>query len=65
MWDTGAPNLHRLGDYLSKPANPSNQWEPVDSSAAVIAAQGLLRLGGVLSSPRGMEPKTLEIQMFG
>jgi unsaturated chondroitin disaccharide hydrolase len=45
MWDTGAPNLHRLGEYLSAPANPFNEWEPVDSSAAAIAAQGLLRLG--------------------
>ncbi len=45
MWDTGAPNLSRLGDYLSKPAEPFNRWEPVDSSAAAIAAQGLIRLG--------------------
>jgi hypothetical protein len=49
MWDTGAPNLHRLGDYRSKPADPFNPWEPVDSSAAAIAAQGLARLGSVLS----------------
>ena len=48
MWDTGAPNLHRLGDYIDKPANPCNDWEPVDSSAAAIAAQGLLRLGNYL-----------------
>ena len=48
IWDTGAPNLHRLGDYLSKPADPFNRWEPMDSSAAVIAAQGLLRLGNYL-----------------
>jgi len=48
MWDTGAPNLHRLGDYLGKPADPFNQWEPVDSSAAAIAAQGLIRLGNCL-----------------
>lgn len=47
-WDTGAPNLHRLGDYLSKPADPFNDFEPVDSSAAAIAAQGLLRLGKYL-----------------
>jgi hypothetical protein len=44
-WDTGAPNLHRLGDWQSRPAEPVNPCEPVDSSAAAIAAQGLLRLG--------------------
>jgi unsaturated chondroitin disaccharide hydrolase len=48
-WDTGAPNLHRLGDYLNKPADPYNAWEPVDSSAAAIGAQGLLRLGKYLA----------------
>jgi unsaturated chondroitin disaccharide hydrolase len=48
MWDTGAPQLHRLGAYLSKPADPFNGWEPVDSSAAAIAAQGLVRLGNYL-----------------
>ena len=48
-WDTGAPNLHNLGDYLNRPADPFNQWEPVDSSAAAIAAQGLLRLGKYLN----------------
>ncbi|KAA5549117.1 glycoside hydrolase family 88 protein [Adhaeribacter rhizoryzae] len=47
-WDTGAPNLHKLGDYLNQPANPYNNQEPVDSSAAAIAAQGLLRLGRYL-----------------
>jgi len=47
-WDTGAPNLHKLGDYLNKPADPFNDWEPVDSSAAAIGAQGLLRLGNFL-----------------
>lgn len=49
-WDTGAPNLHRLGDYLERPADPCNDWEPVDSSAAAIAAQALLRLGRHLRS---------------
>ncbi|MBT8228255.1 MAG: glycosyl hydrolase [Dactylosporangium sp.] len=44
-WDTGAPGLPALGDYLARPADPFNDHEPVDSSAAAIAAQGLLRLG--------------------
>ncbi len=48
-WDTGAPNLHKLGDYLTRPADPYNAHEPVDSSAAAIAAQGLLRLGDYLN----------------
>ena len=47
-WDTGAPGLANLGDYLDRPADPFNAHEPVDSSAAAIAAQGLLRLGQVL-----------------
>jgi hypothetical protein len=47
-WDTGAPHLHRLGDYLDHRADPFNDFEPVDSSAAVIAAQGLLRFGRYL-----------------
>jgi unsaturated chondroitin disaccharide hydrolase len=47
-WDTGAPGLARLGDYLERPADPFNDFEPVDSSAAAIAAQGLLRLGRYL-----------------
>ncbi len=51
MWDTGAPHLHRLPkDYLKQPADPYNRWEPVDSSAAAIAAQGLIRLGNHLAA---------------
>jgi hypothetical protein len=47
-WDTGAPELHRLGDYQHSPADPYNGYEPVDSSAAAIGAQGLIRLGKVM-----------------
>jgi unsaturated chondroitin disaccharide hydrolase len=53
-WDTGAPGLATLGDWAARPADPSNDREPVDSSAAVIAAQGLLRLGRFLNA-RGQD----------
>lgn len=49
-WDTGAPELHRIPDCLSRPAQTANDFEPVDSSAATIAAQGLLRLGRYLQN---------------
>ena len=49
-WDTGAPGLAQLGDWGAREADPFNAFEPVDSSAAAIAAQGLLRLGRVLGS---------------
>lgn len=48
-WDTGAPKLHKLDNYLDRPADPFNEFEPVDSSAAAIGAQGLLRLGNYLA----------------
>jgi hypothetical protein len=48
-WDTGAPGLAMMGDYLDRAAEPHNAHEPVDSSAAAIAAQGLLRLGHYLA----------------
>jgi hypothetical protein len=53
-WDVGAPGLAALGDWRDRPADPFNDREPVDSSAAAIAAQGLLRLARVLAS-RGAE----------
>lgn len=49
-WDTAAPNLHKLGDWQGRPADPYNDHEPVDASASVIAAQGLIRLGVALGS---------------
>ncbi len=53
-WDTGAPGLVSLGDWKLRPADPFNLHEPVDSSAAAIACQGLIRLGEWLAE-RGDE----------
>lgn len=50
MWDTGAPHLKRLANYLDQPSDPFNAWEPVDSSAAAIAAQGFIRLSNYLAN---------------
>jgi hypothetical protein len=47
-WDTGAPGLAALGDWGSRTSDPFNDHEPVDSSAAAIASQALLRLGRLL-----------------
>ncbi|HTZ51074.1 MAG TPA: glycosyl hydrolase [Spirochaetia bacterium] len=54
-WDTGAPGLERLGDWRARPADPFNEHEPVDSSAAAIACQGLLRLGTWLQARGGAD----------
>ncbi|MCE7043916.1 glycosyl hydrolase [Dyadobacter sp. CY312] len=48
-WDTGAPQLYKLGDYTARTSEPYNDFEPIDSSAAAIGAQGLLRLGKYLN----------------
>lgn len=47
-WDTGAPGLSKMGDYLNEKANPFNDFEPVDSTASAIGVQGLLRFGQFL-----------------
>jgi hypothetical protein len=49
-WDSMALNSHWLGDYTKKDADPFNAYEPVDSSAAAITAQGLIRLGTYLNA---------------
>lgn len=49
-WDDGAPGLAKLGDWKLRPADPFNDYEPVDSSASAIAAQGLTRFGRYLGS---------------
>jgi hypothetical protein len=52
-WDTGAPGLVKLDDWQNNAADPFNDHEPVDSSAAAIAAQGLIRLGRLLGEKGG------------
>jgi len=52
-WDDGAPGLAKMGDWQSRPADPYNDYEPVDSTASAIAAQGLIRLGRYLGIERG------------
>jgi unsaturated chondroitin disaccharide hydrolase len=49
-WDTGAPGLAHMPNHLNEPAQIDNDYEPVDSSAAAITAQGLLRLGRYLGT---------------
>jgi hypothetical protein len=49
-WDAGAPGLAALAGWGDRPADPFNDREPVDSSAAAIGAQGLLRLAHVLAA---------------
>ncbi len=44
-WDTGAPGLARIADPYANRSDPGNDIEPMDSSAAAIGAQGLLRYG--------------------
>ena len=61
-WDTGAPGLSRMGNYLDRPAEPFNDFEPVDSSAAAIAAQGLVRLGNCLKNSGKVEKGRVYLQ---
>ena len=56
-WDTGAPGLAQLGDWRGRPGEPDNPAEPVDSSAAAIGAQGLLRLGALLAGSDAEEAR--------
>ncbi|MFM2243157.1 MAG: hypothetical protein RLZ97_2012 [Verrucomicrobiota bacterium] len=59
-WDQGGPNSHRLD--LSKPADPFNPWEPVDSTASAITAQGLFRLARYLRAHPGSASSPAEAE---
>jgi unsaturated chondroitin disaccharide hydrolase len=59
IWDTGAPNLGRV-EQDEGAMDPYNEREPVDSSAASIAAQGLLRLGNFLIRGGSSDVETKE-----
>jgi hypothetical protein len=39
-----------MPDWASRPSDPFNPHEPIDSSAAAIAVQGLVRLGRLLTA---------------
>jgi hypothetical protein len=54
FWDDGAPGLSKLKNWRDRDADPFNDFEPVDSSASAIAAQGLIRLGRHLKNERYM-----------
>lgn len=51
-WDTGAPGLVNIKDVYENVSDPDNAFEPIDSSAAAISAQGLIRLGKYLNDEK-------------
>ena len=56
-WDTGAPGLAQIPHWRDVNSDPYNDYEPVDSSAAAIGAQGLLRLGNYLQKKGDIDHK--------
>lgn len=48
FWDSGAPLIHKLGKYQDRKAEIYNSYEPIDSSAAAIGTQGLMRFAYLL-----------------
>jgi hypothetical protein len=62
-WDTGAPGLAHMNDWRARASEPFNELEPVDSSAAAIAVQGLLRLSRILAA-RGEDGSRYEDKAY-
>jgi hypothetical protein len=60
LWDTGAPLAYKLGDISEKPSDPYNEFEPFDSSAAAITAQGFYRLSKFYAA-RDNQPKAKQM----
>jgi hypothetical protein len=46
-WDTGAPGLANMHGWRERTSDPFNAFEPVDSSAAAIGAQGCCGLANI------------------
>jgi len=61
-WDAGAPGIPREVDYAGGESDPYNDHEPIDSSAAAIAGQGLLRLSNYLAAVGEREPAERYLQ---
>jgi len=57
-WDTGAPGLVHLPNWKKEKSDPFNDFEPIDSSAAAIGAQALLRLGNYLKKEKSADSDT-------
>jgi unsaturated chondroitin disaccharide hydrolase len=61
-WDAGAPGLAAMPEWRERAADPFNDREPVDSSAAAIAGQGLLRLAHLLDAAGRKSESDLYLQ---
>lgn len=63
-WDSAAPGLAQLDGYIDRPSDPFNGVEPVDSSAASPAAQGLWRLAAYLQQRQNGDEPDARVQHY-